>query len=219
MSVRASEPFDVVSLPIEELDSGSSVLVSGSDVDALASVFARLVAPTSREHSIVVGTDGVDEVVRTTDRLGGRAADDLTVLTESGSGPRRAGTIKSVDSISDLTQLGMSLSESVSDVNQAAGRFRSGVFLCSDICEAVNDIRSVYQFLNTRFLSDLRRHEAVGACAVDTDADVRTDMDSVVSSMASSFDFHLEIRNAGRREVTLSVSGEHRDMDRVTVSL
>ncbi|MFB6177456.1 MAG: hypothetical protein ABEI99_09990 [Halobaculum sp.] len=110
MSVRASEPFDLV-----------------SNVDALASVFARLVAPTSRERGIVVGTDGVDEVVRSADRLNGRTADDVTVLTEGG-GPRRAGSVVSVDSVADLTQLGMSLSKSVSEVNQTTGRFRSGVF-------------------------------------------------------------------------------------------
>lgn len=218
MSVRASEPFELVSLPIDELDDGHSVLVSGSSVNALASVFARLVAPTDRERSLVVGTDGVDEVVRSTDRLDGRAADDMTVLTE-GAGPRRAGSTVSVDSIADLTQLGMSLSRSVSEVNQATGRFRSGVFLCSDICEAVDDIRSVYQFLNTRFLSDLRRHEAIGACAVDTNADVRTDMDSVVSSMASSFDFHLQVRDASRREATVLIAGGRRDGEQVTVSL
>lgn len=165
MSVHAADPFDLASLPMDALDDGRSVLVSGADEDALATLFARLVAPADDVRGIVVGTDGVDEVVRSTDRLDGRDATDLTVLTESGTAPRAAGTVESVDSIADLTQLGMSLSNSVSEVNQSAGRFRSGVFLCSDICEAVDDIRSVYRFLNTRFLSDLRRHEASrGVC-------------------------------------------------------
>lgn len=219
MSVHAADPFGIASMPISDLDSGDSVLLSGADVDALATLFARLVAPADHERGIVVGTDGVDDVVRSADRLADRDAGDLTVLTERGNTPRNAGTVDSVDSIADLTQLGMSLSNSVSEVNQSTGRFRSGVFLCSDICEAVDDIRSVYRFLNTRFLSDLRRHEAIGACAVDTNADIRTDMDSVVSSMASSFSVHLEVCDSSRRSVTVHIHGGTRDGERTEVSL
>jgi hypothetical protein len=53
---------------------------------------------------------------------------------------------------------------------------------------------------------------------VQTDADVRTDMDSVVKSMASSFDVHLSLTGTSRGEFRFDVDGWDEVGERLTVS-
>ena len=81
------------------------------------------------------------------------------------------------------------------------------MFLCSSLCAAADDTRSVYRFLNSNFLSHLRRNEAVGICAIDTSADIGANVDSVVSGMETSFGARIDIVESGPGGTTVAVSG------------
>ena len=202
----ATEGFDVGSLSLGPIDSGTSILLTGEDADALRSVFSRLVAADDDERSIVLSTGtGGRAVQRDLNDARSGAGNRASVLTCEG--PAAGDDIQSVDDISDLTRLGMDFSTLVASAQQGSGRFRSGIMLCSTIAGEVDDTRSLYRFLNSNFLTELRRGDGIGVCAVDTSADIGADMDSTISGLQTSFSAHIEVEKTGPRSATLTVDG------------
>ncbi|RKD93273.1 hypothetical protein [Halopiger aswanensis] len=208
MSVAGSGQFGVDSLPIEGIDSGTSILLTGDDADALEAVFAALVAASEDEQSIVLTTEQRGHAVRRSlnqASAGADAGSRSSVLAREGRG--NGDGISIVDDISDLTGLGMEFSSLVATSQQSVDRFRTGIFLCSTICEEIEDARSVYRFLNSNFLTELRRGDGVGICAFDTSADLETDVNSMLTGMETSFTARIDVEKTGRKSATLSVSG------------
>ncbi|SFB69352.1 hypothetical protein SAMN05444422_101241 [Halobiforma haloterrestris] len=208
MSLASAEPFAVEGVSVDGLEDGTSILLTGSDTDALEAVFARLVAPDSAadERSVVLETErGARSLGRTLDDARPGAADDVSVLLSDDAG--RGTNADAVADVADLTTLGMELSTLIATTQQSTERFRSGIFLCSTICREVDDVRSIYRFLNTNFLTELRRGTGIGVCALDTSADLETDIDSMISGMETSFTGRIDVEKTGRREATLTTSG------------
>ena len=202
----ATEGFDVESLSLGPIDSGTSVLLTGEDTDALQSVFSQLVAADDDERSIVLSTgSGGRAVQRDLNSARSGAGNRASVLTCEG--PAAGDDIQSVDDISDLTRLGMDFSTLVASAQQHSDRFRSGIMLCSTIASEVEDTRSLYRFLNSNFLTELRRGDGIGVCAVDTSADIGADMSSTISGLQTSFSAHIEVEKTGPGQATLTVDG------------
>jgi hypothetical protein len=205
MSV-STDQFIVDSLPFETVDNGTSILLTGDDTEALKSVFTRLVAPDDGEHGIVLATDsGGRSIQRLLDDVRHGAGSRTSVLTSAGAG--HGENFRSVEDLGNLTSLGMEFSDLVATAQQSADRFRSGIFLCSTICQEVDDTRSIYRFLNTNFMTELRRGNGIGVCALDLGADLDVDVDSMVAGMKTSFSAHLDIEKTGLREATLTAEG------------
>lgn len=221
MSLQTADPFALSEFPVEQIDSGTSMLLTGDDSEVLAETFARIVAPDGGEdeQTVLLGTTDVDTVVREMKSTRRHSGGRTHVITESEQRVPRVSVESTVDDIGDMTQLGMQTSDAVGEITADGDRFRAGIFLCSDMCRSVDDIRSVYRFLNTSFLSELRRNTAVGACAVETDAGIETDVDSMIRSMSSSFDAHLRLTDAGLRSATFDVDGLPSAPAELTVSL
>jgi hypothetical protein len=207
---RSADGFPVGSLPLDDVDSGTSVLLTGDDADALRSVFYRLVAAEEGERSIVLSTGSRGRAVqRELDGVSPGAGSRCSVL--ACEGPSRGDDVRSVADLSDLTRLGMDLSTLVAS---AQGRFRTGIFLCSTIASEVEDTRSLYRFLNSNFLSDLRRGDGIGVCAVDTGADIGADMSSTLAGLRTSFGATVDVDRTGRLTVDGLGSGtETLDVD------
>jgi len=202
----AAEGFDVGSLSLGPIDSGTSILLTGEDADALQAVFSQLVAADDDERSIVLSTgSGGRAVQRDLNSARTGAGNRASVLTCEG--PAAGEDIQTVDDISDLTRLGMDFSTLVASAQQGSGRFRSGIMLCSTIAGEVEDTRSLYRFLNSNFLTELRRGDGIGVCAVDTSADIGADMDSTISGLQTSFAAHIEVEKTGPGQATLTVDG------------
>jgi hypothetical protein len=202
----ASDDFTVTGLDGGQVRSGTSILLTGSDADALRDVYYGFVAPGPDERAVLLETDASGRSVKQS--LGPRrdgAGDRSSVLASRGSA--RGDGVTGVDDLSDLTGVGMTFSSLLTDSQRATGRFRSGIFLCSTICEAVDDIRPVYRFLNSNFLAELRRGDGIGVCALDTSADVGASIDSVVAGLETSFDARLDAIEASRRHVTVETAG------------
>ena len=205
MSLAAGDAFTVGAVPIAPIQSGTSVLLTGDDADVLESVFYQLVAPDANEHSVVLVTDDTAQAARTAiDGARTGAATRTTVLAQHGTGADGA---VPVTDLGDLTRLGMELSSALATAQQQAPRFRSGVFLCSTVFDAADDLRSVYRLLNSNFLTELRRGDGIGVCAIDTSADFGTDATSVVAGMNTSFTAHVDVTGNGPQGATLTVSG------------
>ncbi|WP_324664057.1 DUF7504 family protein [Haloarcula sediminis] len=202
----ATGGFAVDSLSLDPIESGTSVLLTGEDADALQSVFSRLVAADDDERSIVLSTgSGGRAVQRDLNSARTGAGNRASVLTCEG--PAAGDDIQSVEDISDLTRLGMDFSTLVASAQQHSDRFRSGIMLCSTIAGEVDDTRSLYRFLNSNFLTELRRGDGIGVCALDTSADIGADMSSTVSGLQTSFAAHIEVEKTGPGQATLTVDG------------
>lgn len=217
MSSTANRAFSADAVSLGPLDSGTSILLTGDDEDALRSVFFRLVAPDVDERSVVLATNDDGRTVRRVlDRTARGSGDRLSVL--AGRGPDGDG-VRAVEDLGDLTKLGMEFTSLLATAQTESQRFRSGILLCSRLCEEVDDMRSVYRLLNTNFLSDLRRGDGIGVCALDTSADVGANMRSIVAGMSTSFTARIDVEVTGPNEAALAVSGLDDVDETMTVSL
>ena len=202
----ATEGFDVGSLSLSPIESGTSILLTGEDSDALQSVFSQIVAADDDERSIVLSTaSGGRAVQRDLNSARTGAGNRSSVLTCEG--PASGDDIQSVDDISDLTRLGMDFSTLVASAQQHSDRFRAGIMLCSTIASEVDDTRSLYRFLNSNFLTELRRGDGIGVCALDTSADIGADMGSTIKGLQTSFKAHVEVEKTGPGKATLTIDG------------
>lgn len=212
------DAFTASKLPIDEIENGCSILLTGEDTDALKTVFSRLVAADEDERSIVLATNaGGRAVQRTLNEARDGAGSRSSILTAQG--PARGDQVSVIDDIGDLTQIGMQFSNLVAASQQSATRFRSGIFLCSTIVSEVEDTRSVYRFINSNFLTDLRRGDGIGVVAFDRSADINTDVDSVIKGMGISFSASVEVEKTGRNQATVDVSEISESDGTVDISL
>ena len=218
MSRSASEAFDVSHLFDAAIENGTSILLTGDDTSDIESVFYRLLAADDNEQSIVLATDDDGRSVkRAFDNIEQGLGDRAEILTSEG--PARADAVTAIEDMSDLTAAGMSFSTVIANAQQETARFRAGIFLASSICGAVDDTRSVYRFLNSNFLTELRRGDGFGVCALDTSAEIGSSSNSIVAGLETSFTGRIDITDSGSTETTLSVSGLDGVPDTIEVSL
>jgi len=202
----SSDGFSVSQLPIGEVKNGCSILLTGEDTDTLKSVFSRLIAANENERSVVLATNaGGRSIQRSLNDARQNAGSRASILTAEG--PGRGEDVSSIDDIGNLTQVGMQFSTLVATSQQSTARFRSGIFLCSTIASEVDDTRSVFRFLNSNFLTELRRGEGIGVVAIDRSANLGTNVDSMISGMETSFKAHIDVEKTGYNEATLDISG------------
>jgi hypothetical protein len=217
MSLTNAERFAVEGLDLGPIEGGTSILLTGDDTDALEAVFHRLTAPAADERSVLLTTDTSGTAVKRALSGVARGADDRATVLAC-EGPDRGDDVTSVDDITDLTGLGMELSTLVAEATQDTEKFRAGILLCSTIMGEIEDTRSVYRFLNSNFLTELRRSGGVGVCAIDTSADIGADMNSTIAGLETSFNARIHVESTGRNEATLDVSGLDGDEGTIDVS-
>jgi len=206
MSLAGSQTFSVDSLGMNDISGNTSILLTSDDTAALEAVFYRLVAAPDGEQSIVLATESDGRSTKRALKKAVRGADGRTsVLTCEG--PDRGEDVTSVEDMSDLTRLGMDFSGVFAEAQQEAAPVRAGILLCSTIMGEVDDTRSVYRFLNSNFLSQLRRSKALGVCAIDTSADIGSNVDSTIAGLETSFSARIDIESTGRNRATLDISG------------
>jgi hypothetical protein len=217
MSLSDDEAFAVDEATLAPIESGTSILLTGEDERALRSVFYRLVAADEGEHAVVLATeDRGRSVARKLGQAKPGADDRATVLTAEGG----AGSgIEPVEDLGDLTTLGMEFTRGVAEAQQESPRFRTGILLGSTLAGVADDTRSVYRFLNSSFLTDLRRGDGIGVCAIDTSADIGADMKSTISGLETSFKARVSVATESAGEATLDVSGLPGAEDSISLSL
>jgi hypothetical protein len=206
MSLAADDDFGFSDAGLDPVADGTSILLTGSDVDALESVFYQLVAGRGDEHSVVLATDRSGrDVTRGLDGVERGAGDRARVLAAEGRDGHDG--VTAVSDLTDLTGLGMQLSTEVAETAAAGGRTRAGILLCSSILDAADDTTSVYRFLNSNFLNHVRREDAIGVRAVDTSVDFGSGASSTVKGMETSFSGRVHVEDASAGEATVTVSG------------
>lgn len=218
MKLSEEGTFDASELSLGLIPEGTSILLTGEDTAAIESVFYHLVSARENERSLILATETNGRTVnRELDRIEYGASNRSTVLTCSGAATES--NVRTIDDIGDLTGVGMQFSALVTESGAMGASQRAGILLCSSICREVDDIQSVFRFLNANFLTHLRRDEIMGVCAVDTSAEVEDNLDGVVESMAAAFSAHITVETTDSEELALQITGDEVESKSVTVSL
>lgn len=216
MKMTTKNAFELPELPIGPIPAGTSVLLTGDETAAIEAVFYHLVGAREDERSLILATETNGRAVnRELDRIEYGISNRSTVLTCSGAAD--AENVSTVDDIGDLAGVGMQFSALVTESGTMASAQRAGVLLCSSICREVDDIQSVFRFLNANFLTHLRRDGVMGVCAVDTSTAIDGGIDGIVDSMAGAFSAHIAVETTDTGELLLDVSGLDDDCDQFRV--
>ena len=214
MSLAGSQSFAVDSLAMNDIPGNTSILLTGEDTAALEAVFYRLVAAPESEQSVLLSTEADSRSTKRELKGAIRGADERAqILTNRASD--RGDNVSSIDDLSDLTRLGMEFSELFAKAQQQAAPTRAGILMCSTILGEAEDTRSVYRFLNSNFLSPLRRSKALGVAAIDMSEEIGSELNSTVAGLETSFSARIHVESTGRKQATLDVSGLS-DSDGVT---
>jgi len=218
LSEDGGNSFPIPELPFGPVPEGTSLLLTGDDTEAIETVFYHLVTARENERSLILATEKNGRVVnRELDRVVYGASTRSTVLTCNG--PTNESNITTIDDISDLTGVGMQFSALVTESGTMASPQRAGILLCSSICREVDDIRSVFQFLNANFLTHLRRHGILGVCAVDMSAQIDGNIETVAESMSAAFTAHISVERSDTREFNLHLVGADDETEYLTFNL
>lgn len=201
MSTAPGHGFDFDIDGLAPIEDGSSILVTGNDLEGLESLFYRLVSPTGDEHPLVLSTVHDARTIKRNLDVG--VGVDPTIVTSEGRS--HEDSVSVVDDPSNLTELGMELSARFQE--HPTTPVRAGLFHTTDLCAEADDTRSVYRFLNSNLLTNLRRQSAIGVAAIHTDADLMSDVNSIVSGMETSFTGRIHVDAANRRDVEVTVDG------------
>lgn len=193
--------FDIGIDGLDNVAGGSSIVLTGDDEETLETVFYKLVSPDEDEQSVLLSTCRTASAIK-------RGLDDnseypLGIVTNEG---RETGDhVTVVDDPENLTELGLHLSEQLQGLSDVPRRI--GVLHATDQFAATDDIRSVYRFLNTNLKTPVRRQSALGVVGVHTDAEVETDISSVITGMETSYSGRVHVEDASAREATVTVTG------------
>jgi len=218
MKLTEEGTFDASALSLGAIPEGTSILLTGDDTDAIETVFYHLVAAGENERSLILATETNGRTVnRELDRIDYGVSNRSTILTCRGAATDS--NITTVDDIADLTGVGMQFSALVAESGTMAASQRAGILLCSSICQEVEEIQSVFQFLNANFLSHLRRDGIMGVCAVDTSADVGGEIDGLVETMAGAFSAHISVESMDSEELCLHLDGDEVESKSITLTL
>lgn len=218
MKLSKKSTFDASELSLGAIPEGTSILLTGDDTDAIETVFYHLVAARENERSLILATETNGRTVnRELDRIEYGVSNRSTVLSCRGSATDS--NITTVDDIADLAGVGMQFSALVTESGTMAASQRAGILLCSSICKEVDDIQSIFQFLNANFLSHLRRDGIMGVCAVDTSAEIGGEIDGLVETMSEAFSAHISVESPDSEEIMLHLEGDEVESKSVTLTL
>lgn len=201
MSTTPGHGFDFGIEGLAPVDDGSSILVTGTDLESLETLFYRLVSPTGDEHPLVLST--VHDARTIQRNLETSVGVEPTIVTSEGRS--HEDSVSVVDDPGNLTELGMELSARFQE--HPTTPVRAGLFHTTDLCREADDTRSVYRFLNSNLLTNLRRQSAIGVAAIHTDSDLMADVDSIVSGMETSFTGRIHVDTASHRDVDVTIDG------------
>ncbi|SFR63659.1 DUF7504 family protein [Halogeometricum limi] len=184
-------------VPLNPVDAGTNLLVSGPTDAGLKSLVHRLIAPGEGEGLVSITTDSGDAFLRDQRQHGGAYDDDATGVVGCASSPGTPDElVRSVTGTADLSALSMEFSALSDDVGYQTDRLRSGLYSVSPLCESASDMRDVYRFLNS-VVSRNRRSRGVFVCGIDPEANVGEfgSGENITKGISMVFQGHVELRD------------------------
>lgn len=192
--------------PVEELEPGTSVLVSGPPMTGKRSLVFRVLAEGGKqqENSIVVTSDRNAESVLDDYREYHDDVDRLGIVDCSGSQePSQTDTdkISYVSSPSDLTGISIHVSEFMEEFRETDMNLRVAVISVSTLLMYL-DLETVFRFLHV-FTSRIQNVGALGVFVIDsTSIEYQT-----LSTIKQPFDGVVEFRDNDEEPPELRITG------------
>ncbi|RLN01851.1 hypothetical protein [Haloarcula sp. Atlit-7R] len=206
MSQRQDEPYAFDGLPLNPVEPGTSLLVTGPVLSGAREMGLRLLCSSDADGgTVLVATDSdATTILEDFERHGGILDRDrvrvIDCAQESGELPEDS--VSAVNTPADLTGIGIEYSGQY-ESTYASGytRVRTGIITLTPLLVYSDDVRAVYRFLNT-ITGRIGTADGLGVCVLDPDAHG----EQVVESVAQFFDGRVDVR-ADREDFELRVTG------------
>jgi hypothetical protein len=193
MSQKSRNTYEFDSLPLEPVDAGTNLLVTGPSLGGTRKLVMRLLACHSEEGLLLLTTDlsGDDAIANYEDSGCPYVTSRMAVIDctqESHEDERR--NIHAVSTPSDLTGMGIAFS-SLYEKLYGAGveRVRTGLYTLSPLIMFAEEIQPLYRFLHT-LTGRIRTAGGLGISALDPG----TQDETTFRTLSQPFDGRIEFR-------------------------
>jgi KaiC/GvpD/RAD55 family RecA-like ATPase len=196
-------------IPVEPIDAGATVFVSGPALSPAEDLAQRLVADgcQSGDGSLFITTNVtsdrlLDGCQRTHPDFDFGRAGVIDCSGQDVSDRRQAAQVKYISTQSDLTGIGMKFSSLYESLYmESGGPVRTGLLTVSSLAMYV-DLRKLFQFIQT-LSARIDSADGIGVFAIDpTTHDTRT-----INTLSQVADGRIEVREADDADGELRVRG------------
>ncbi|MDQ2071174.1 DUF7504 family protein [Haloarcula sp. NS06] len=206
MSQRRDDRYTFDGLPLNPVEPGTSLLVTGPVLSGAREMGLRLLcSPDTNDGTVLVATDSdATTILADFERHGGALDRErvrvIDCVQESSDLPEDS--VSAVNTPADLTGIGIEYSGQY-ESTYASGytRVRTGIITLTPLLVYCDDVRAVYRFLNT-ITGRIGTANGLGVCVLDPNAHE----EQVVESVARFFDGRVDVR-ADQGDLDLRVAG------------
>jgi len=193
MSQRHRPQYEFDTLPIEPIDPGTNLLVTGPALGGLRELVMGLLVCQETEGMLLLSTDsGGEEAIAEYEATGCPYETARMAVVDCTQDSQESDTrnIYTASNPGDLTGIGIvfsSLYEQLYGVG--IERVRTGLYTLSTLLMYTDNIQTVYRFLHT-MTGHIRQADGLGVSAIDPEAqDERT-----IRSLSQPFDGEVQLR-------------------------
>lgn len=203
MSQTTRDRYAFEALPLEPVEAGTNILVTGPSLGGTRQLSLQLLASDADGMLLIAADNAAPDVIESFERAGGRYDPSrMGIIDCSQHGAADADSnVCVVNSPGDLTGIGIQYSRLYEHLHgSGVEAVRTGLYSLSTILPYVDEIQPVYRFLHT-VTGRIRAAGGLGICALDPE----TQDERVVGSVAQPFDGRLDLRRDenGGREIRL----------------
>jgi len=182
-------------LPVEPVDPGTNLLVTGPSLGGLRDLVARLLACRESEGLLLLSADtDAPDIISTYEAAGcvyETARMAVVDCTREGI-EDDARNVYTVSDPGDLTGIGIVFSSLYEQLYDAGiERVRTGLFTLSTLLMYATDIQPLYRFLHT-LTGRIRKADGLGVSAIDPE----TQEETTLSALSQPFDGEVQLREA-----------------------
>jgi hypothetical protein len=213
VSLRSTPTFGFGrDLPLEPVDGGTNVLVTGPESAGLKDLVHAMLDPDRGEGLVAVSTsESGRSFRRAQERTSSRIDDDYIGIVECEGSITSDECVTSVSGPDDLTGIDMQLSSLSDELSYGdVEGVRHGLYSVSPLVAAADDMRDVYRFLQNT-ISRNRRSDGLFVCGIDPDADCGEmgEATSIASGISTAFHGTVELRDSPTDpEIRTDVDGQ-----------
>jgi len=202
MSQRQQSTYEFDALPLEPVDAGTSLLVTGPSLGGTRELVMGLLACQEGEGLLLLSTDlGGEEAIDQFETNGCAYDTSRMALIDSteNSVDDDGRNVHAVSSPRDLTGMGIIFSSLYEDLYGAGiEQVRTGLYTLGPLLMYTEKIQPLYRFLHT-MIGRIRTADGLGVSAMDPEAQDET----TFRTLSQPFDAQVELRERddGQRQV------------------